>query len=434
MTSPSANENTASNSSNMAADFAAVSDVFTGSNVDPYPLLRELRESKAVMEGDILAQLNTPSQADYSNMGRQVFTAFRNQDVTAILRDSKTFTSGLLMEGLGAFLEDAMLTALDGEAHKNLRGILQGAFTPVNIKRWKDTMINPVMVEEFIKPLAVKKKCDLVNDFALNFPVRVIYEIMGFPNDPKAVEQFAGWALRILAGPQPDPEKAKESMKLAFQAAEDLYHHVLAIVAERRKQPQQGGSDLISFLLAADANGAELSDHKITNIVRMLLPAAAETTTRSFANMMVLLLDRPELLEQIRQDRSLVSKAINESLRYEPVSAFLARQTTKDIEIGGVVIPKGAAISLATGSANRDEAVFENGEEFDIFRQPKPILSFGLGAHTCLGLTVAKLEMESALNAVLDHMPNLRYDPDKPKAEIVGVMMRGPRELHVVHD
>jgi len=419
----------------MASDFAAVSDVFSGSaDSDPYPFFRQLRETTPVMEGDILAHFGVPSQADYGNKGRQVFTTFRYEDCMAILRDPQTFTSGLLMDGLGAFLEDAMLTALDGETHRSLRNTLQGAFTPKNVKYWHENLIAPVIVDEFVKPLLARKQCDLVNDFALNFPVRVIYEMMGFPNDPEAIEQFAGWALRILAGPQPDPEKAKQSMAAAFQAAQDLYDHVKPIVAARRARGDHSGGDLISHLLRADAEGAALDDHKITNIVRMLLPAAAETTTRSFSNMMVLLLDRPELLAQIRDDRKLVPKAINESLRYEPVSAFLAREAAEDVEIGGVKIPKGAAISLANGSANRDEAMFVNGEEFDINRPLKPILSFGFGPHTCLGLAIAKMEMESALNAVLDHMPNLRYDPAYPKAEIVGVTMRGPRAVNVIFD
>lgn len=429
------NTKTASQTTEMADEFAKVSDAFTGSGVNPYLLMRQLRETTPIMQGDLLAHFGSPSQADYGNKGWPVVTTFRYEDCMTILRDPKTFTSGLLMEGLGAFLEDAMLTAIDGEKHSRLRGVLQGAFAPAQVKKLHETMIRPVIVDEFVTPLLDQKKCDLVADFALLFPVRVIYEIMGFPNDPKAVEQFAAWALRILAGPQPDPELAKESMKAAFQAAQDLYDHVRPIVAARRAQGPEGeGADVIGHLLRADAQGAELDDHLITNIVRMLLPAAAETTTRSFANMMVLLLDRPELLAQVREDRSLVSKAISESLRYEPVSAFMARQATKDVEISGVKIPKGTAISLASGSANRDERVFVNGEEFDIFRPLKPILSFGYGVHTCLGLTIAKMEMESALNALLDHMPNLRYDPDVPKAEIVGVMMRGPRAIHVVYD
>ncbi|MFA5494894.1 MAG: cytochrome P450 [Porticoccaceae bacterium] len=421
--------------SNMASDFAAVSDVFSGAGEDnPYPMMARLRDSTPVMEGDILAHFGVPSQADYANKGRQVFTTFRYEDCMAILRDPETFTSSLLMDGLGAFLEDAMLTALDGEAHRNLRASLQGAFTPANVKHWHENMIGPVIVDEFVKPLVARKRCDLVNDFALHFPVRVIYELMGFPNDPAAIEQFAGWALRILAGPQPDPEKAKISMAAAFQAAQDLYDHVRPIVAARRASGDFDGRDLMSHLLRADAQGAQLDDHKITNIIRMLLPAAAETTTRSFANMMVLLLDRPELLARVWDDRKLVPKVINESLRYEPVSAFLARQAAKDVEIAGVKIPKGAAISLANGCANRDESAFANGETFDIDRPLKPILSFGFGAHTCLGLAIAKMEMTSALNAVLDHMPGLRYDPAEPRAKIVGITMRGPRAVHVVHD
>ena len=427
---------TTSNLDQMTQDFLAVSDTYTGTLTDPhpYPMYAELRSKCPVMQGDILAQYKVPSQADYARSGRPVMSIFKYDDVLNILRDTAHWKSYLNGDGFGAAVDGLLLTAMDGEQHKSFRNLLMPPFLLPVARRFKETLIRPILQKDFIDVLKPQGKADLVQEFALPFPVWVICSLFGFPEDRDAVMKFAGRALRILAGPQPDPEKAKASMAAAFQAAQDLYDHVRPIVAARRASGDFAGGDLMGHLLQADAKGANLDDHKITNIIRMLLPAAAETTTRSFANMMVLLLDRPELLDRIRADRKLVGKAINESLRYEPVSAFLAREASRDVEIGGVTIPKGAAISLANGAANRDEAAFPNGETFDIDRPVKPILSFGFGAHTCLGLAIAKLEMESALNAVLDHMPNLRYDPEQPPARIVGITLRGPRAIHVVHD
>jgi cytochrome P450 len=213
-------------------------------------------------------------------------------------------------------------------------------------------------------------------------------------------------------------------MRLAFQAAEDLYQHVLPIVARRRVEGAVG-NDLIAHLLRAGANGQRLNDHRITNIIRMLLPAAAETTTRSFSNMMVLLLCRPQTLARVAADRRLVTRTVNEALRYEPVSAFLARQAAQDATFHGVIVPKGAALSLATCSASRDESVFEDGDTVNIDRPLKAIASFGMGPHTCLGLMIAKVELESALKAVLDTMPGLRLDPNYPIPIIRGLQWSG---------
>ena len=162
-----------------------------------------------------------------------------------------------------------------------------------------------------------------------------------------------------------------------------------------------------------------------------MLPAAAETTTRSFGNTLVALLERPALLARVRDDRTLVPRVINETMRWETASQFLARQATVDVEFRGVKVPAGAALSLCSGSANRDETVFDNPDEFDIDRPQRVNVGFGAGIHTCLGMPVAKIEMEAMLNAVLD-LPNLRADPDQPPARIVGAQLRGPRALHVV--
>jgi cytochrome P450 len=149
---------------------------------------------------------------------------------------------------------------------------------------------------------------------------------------------------------------------------------------------------------------------------------------------MVLLLERPELLAQVRADSSLVPKAIDEAVRFEPVATFKVRQAAKDCEIGGFQVPKGAMVQCIVSSANRDEEAFENSESFDIFRKPKPSFGFGFGPHMCIGQFIAKTELQVAVNAVLDLLPNLRLDPSKPAPKIAGAQLRGPRELHVIWD
>ncbi|MCY1222305.1 Pulcherriminic acid synthase [compost metagenome] len=216
-----------------------------------------------------------------------------------------------------------------------------------------------------------------------------------------------------------------------MEAAQALYDVVKVVVAQRRSEGATG-DDLISRLIRAEYEGRSLDDHEITTFVRSLLPAASETTTRTFGTLMTLLLERPELLARIREDRSLVPKAIDEAVRYEPVATFKVRQAAKDVEIRGVAIPQGAMVSCIVTSANRDEDAFENADTFDIDRRAKPSFGFGFGPHMCIGQFVAKTEINCALNAILDLMPNIRLDPDKPAPEIIGAQLRGPHHVHVI--
>lgn len=413
-------------------DFSAVSDVYGAEVANPHPLYAEYRKNSPVIEGDILAKFNIPSQADYSNLGRQVFTLFKYEDVMMVLRDSRTYTSTLLNEGLGQFLGGFLLTGMDDGKHKVMRGLLAPAFSPKAIAGWKN-LLKPV-ADEAAMTLAPRGRADLVADMLLPLPVRMIYEVIGFPKDEAKTQEFAARAMRILVGPQRDPEKARLSMESAFKAAQELYDDTLLVVRERRSQGSVG-EDLIGYLLRArDGQGNALDDAMVTELIRQFLPAAAETTTRTFGSMLVALLERPALLDRVRADRGLVRKVVDEGLRWETASQFLARQAAVDVEIRGVKIPAGAALSLASGSANRDEEVFDNPDEFDIDRPQRVNLGFGAGPHLCLGMQVAKSEMEAMLNAILDHLPNIRLDPDAPAPRIVGAQLRGPRAIHVIWD
>ena len=415
----------------LASAFAGVADNYRGSDVDLYAIYREMRKNSPVIEENFMGRLGVPTIAGL-DANRPTFTLFKYRDVMSVLRDAQNFTSGFIAEGLGAFFDGLILTGMDAEGHRRARALLQPVFMPEVVNRWRPKM-DRIVREEYLQPLAPQRRADLM-DFGLHFPIRLIYSVIGFPDDsPEKVKQYAAWALAILAGPQVDAEKAAIARKAAMHAAQSLYDAVKESVLKVRREGATG-DDLISRLIRAEYEGRSLDDHEVTTFVRSLLPAAGETTTRTFGSLMTLLLERPELLDRVRRDRSLVAKAIDEAVRFEAVATFKVRQAAKDLEIGGVKIPKGAMVQCIVSSANRDEEVFENSETFDIDRKPKPSFGFGFGPHMCIGQFVAKTELQVAVNAVLDLLPNLRLDPDQPAPKISGAQLRGPHEVHVVWD
>jgi len=412
--------------------FAGVANNYGGNDVDLYPIYREMRKNSPIIAEDFMSKIGVPNIARY-DAERKTFTVFKHKDVMAVLRDATNYTSGFIAEGLGAFFDGLILTGMDGEAHRRARALLQPIFMPDVVNTWRDSKMDPIVRNEYLKPLVPQHKADLM-DFGLHFPIRLIYALIGFPDDqPEKVEQYAAWALAILAGPQVDPEKAAVARKAAMEAAQCLYDAVKGAVVEVRRNGAEG-NDLISRLIRATYEGRSLDDHEITTFVRSLLPAAGETTTRTFGSLMLLLLERPDVLDRVRKDRSLVPKAIDEAIRLEPVATFKVRQAAQDLELAGMQIPKGAMVQCIVTSANRDEDVFDNSEEFDIDRKVKPSFGFGFGPHMCIGQFIAKTELQVALNAVLDLFPNLRLDPDQPKPRITGAQLRGPHSVPVIWD
>jgi cytochrome P450 len=421
--------NTASANAALESAFSGVADNYRGADVDLYGIYREMRAKSPVIAENFMARLGVPQIAGL-DASRPTYTVFRYKDVMSVLRDASNYTSGFIAEGLGAFFDGLILTGMDGEQHRRYRALLQPIFMPETVNRWRPKL-DRIVREDYLVPMAPQGSADLM-DFALHFPIRMIYALIGFPDDqPERVKQYAAWALAILAGPQVDAERAAQARAAAMTAAKALYDAV-KLEVEQVRRGGAAGDDLISQLIRAEFEGRHLDDHEITTFVRSLLPAAGETTTRTFGSTMLLLLERPELLARVREDRSLVPKAIDEAVRFEPVATFKVRQAAQDLQLGGMHIPKGAMVQAIVASANRDEEAFENSETFDIQRKPKPSFGFGFGPHMCIGQFIAKTELTVAVNAVLDLLPNLRLDPDKPAPKITGAQLRGPHRLPVL--
>nr|ART38485.1 G173 [uncultured bacterium] len=417
----------------MAGDYRLVSDTYSGRcPANPYVMLAEKRSGCPVMQGDLLAAYAIPSQADFMRSGRPVVSLFRYKDVHAVLKDPANWLSHILTEGFGAAVENMLFTGMDGEAHDRYRALIQKPFLRPRARARIDTLITPIIRDEYVARMRPLGKADLVRDFALPFPLRIAYAFLGFPDEPKVVQDLAGWALQVLAGPQFDPEVAKVTVPASMVAGQKMHDTILPIV-EARRAAGTDQDDVIGFMMRVDVDGKRFSDQEITAFVRMLLLAAGETTSRTFANMMVQLLERPDVLDEARQDRGLIPKAVNETMRRDPTAAALARIAAKDMEIGGVTIPAGTAVSLSIAAANRDPDAYERPDELWLQRPMRPLLSFGFGPHICMGMHLALAEIEVALDTLLD-LPGLRLDPDFPGPVIRGLNLRGPDAIHVRWD
>ena len=184
-------------------------------------------------------------------------------------------------------------------------------------------------------------------------------------------------------------------------------------------------ADILGHMMQVEHEGKRFTDEEITAFIRMLLLAAGETTTRSFANMMVQLLENPDVLEDVRKDRTLIPKAVSETMRRDPTAGAVARIAARDVEVNGTKFAKGTAVVLSIAAANGDPEAYEDPDRLWLKRPMRPLLSFGFGPHMCMGMHMALAEMEVALDAILG-LPNMRFDPAFPRPEIRGLNMRGP--------
>jgi cytochrome P450 len=413
--------------------YKALSVNYRGLEVDIYEVCKEKRQTQPVMAGDFMRWLKVPTHADVRQKF-ETFAVFKYEDNRKVLADAKTFTSGFIKDGLGSFFggDGLIILAMDGAEHKKTRSLLQPVFMPANVNQFKDEMYRCAR-EDFLNHIVDDKKANLM-DFGLYYPVRIIYQLMGFPQD--ATDKFYDYAamgLKILAGQKIDPAEAEKAREEANAVSDGLLTLVEDLVAQRRAEGSEG-IDLISQLVRAEHEGERLSDFEIATFLRTLVAAGGETTSRTFSSTMTLLLERPDLLDRARKDRTLIPAIINEAIRFEPVATVKVRQAAVDTEIGGVKIPAGSMVQCIVASANRDEGVMERPNEFDPDRKTPMSFTFGFGPHMCIGQFIAKLELEAAINAVFDLLPNIRLDPDYPAPKIQGGHLRGAGDIHVLWD
>jgi cytochrome P450 len=327
----------------------------------------------------------------------------------------------------GGFRPIPTLTNIDPPGHSRLRRLANLAFTPRRVAAMKPFVRE--LTGRFLKERLSGGQADLVRDLAWDLPALVIFRVLGIPDDDVPRVKAGSESRLLLMWGRPSED---EQVRLA-QGMAAFWRYAEALVASRAGRPRD---DFTSDLLSARAGDlAALNHHEVTQVVYELLTAGHETTTGLISNAMRQLLTERHAWEEICRDASLIPNAVEEVLRFDsPVIAW-RRQTTQAIEIGGVPVPAGAKLLLLLGSANRDPAVFEDPERFDIRRQnAEDHLSFGQGVHFCLGAPLARLEVRVVLEELSARLPGLRLVPGQTPRFRPSTTFRAPLSLLVEWD
>jgi cytochrome P450 len=302
-------------------------------------------------------------------------------------------TGGRLAEQI-----EANILNLTGDRHRRLRQLVSPAFTPRAAERWRPAMRE--IAADLWAALGGAAECEFVSAFAGPYPARTIADVIGAPqSDAPKLQEWSSWVQR-----QFDIRALAEQPQRIEQAVDDLYHYVASLLERRRREP---AGDLISTLLKAEEEGDRLSPAECVNLVLNVLAGGVDTTVAQLAHGMRLFAAHPDQWELLRQRPELAVNAVEEVLRFEPITPFTARICTEQIEHRGVIFPEGTIVAICAEQANRQVA---DGSEFDITaeRAGERALTFGAGAHFCLGQNLARAELEEAFAFLAPRMPGLR--------------------------
>lgn len=325
------------------------------------------------------------------------------------------------------------LQRTDPPVHTKYRQLINDAFSVARIRKmtnYVETMVND-LIDGFIE----KGTCEFMWDFSIPLPCTVIADQLGVPRD--RIWDLKKWSDAMLA-----PGGGFTDEDAALQCAKDVVdaQNFFAEVLEARREDPKDDiiTDLAHAKLKDDPDGPErsLDMFELQDLLDQLLTGGNETTTNAIGSGMMLLLQRPELMNRMREDPTLIRNFIEESLRYETPVLHLWRVTTQDTALGGITIPAGSNVAVGYASANRDESVFDNSEEFDIDRKKAGAhLAFGSGPHHCPGAALARQEMFSAFTILLHRLDNIRtVDPDEDFKHVPSSFLRGLANLHLNFD
>ncbi len=328
----------------------------------------------------------------------------RHADVHAALLDPRLGAMGVRyyeQQGWssGPYIEwvRRTLVFLDPPDHDRLRTLLGRAFTPRQVARVRP--IAQQLAAQLASAAAERERVDLYDAFAQRLPLQVICGMLAIPSVDYA--QVHDWTTALsLATAYPTPE-----MRVAAdRATSEMNDYVLRLIGERRAQP---GDDLLSALIAAEEAGDRLAPDELVAMVVQLVYAGHETTRNLIGNGLYCLLSHPAELARLRAEPALLPSAVEEMLRYEPPIIFLSRTALEDVELFGLEFARGDLMHLSIASANRDADAFPEPERFDVSREDNRHLSFGFGAHFCIGAAIARMEARVAFEELLTRFPRI---------------------------
>ncbi|UMB70407.1 cytochrome P450 [Mycobacterium paraterrae] len=379
-----------------------------------YPRLREAQEQAPVAIGPF-----GPEILSYK-MVRAVLRDKRFEVPQGIVLQAHGVTSGPLWDKVVN-----SLLCLEGDAHRRLRGLCSKAFTPRTVARLHDTMV--AVMQGLVDNVAGRGRCDVVADIARPYPVPIICALLGAP--PEDWQRFAAWADTIFQAFSftADIGALQDGVMTAWG---ELDAYVDDMIAERRYSLSD---DLISDLIHAEDDEGRLDAAELQMLAGGLLLAGTDTTRNQVAASVQVLCEHPGQWDLLRGNPDLAMQAVEETMRHSPVASGALRLVAEDAELDGFVFPAGSMVLLNTFAANRDPSVYDDPDRVDITREGAPaILTFGGGAHYCLGANLARREIAEALTLLTSRLHNPRIVGPVPWKPIVS--LSGPRSLPIEFD
>lgn len=390
-----------------------LSDEFSA---DPYPAYRVMRDKYPLIWHE----------------ATQSYVISRYEDVSRAFRD-QVFTTANYDWQLEP-VHGRTILQLSGRDHAVRRALVAPAFRGSELQ----AKFLPVIERnsaDLIDQFRSAGSADLVADYATHFPINVIVDMLGLDKSEHA--RFHRWYTSIIAflsNLSQDPEVTEAGLRTRNEFAS----YMIPVIRQRRAAP---GDDLLSTLCEAEVDGTRMSDEDIKAFCSLLLTAGGETTDKAVASMFANLLQHPDQLRAVREDRSLIPRALAETLRYTPPVHMIMRQPAEDVMLSGGKVAAGRTVTCLIGAANRDGERYSDPDSFNIFRTDLDSgnaftaaanhLAFSLGRHFCVGALLAKTEVEVGANQLLDAMPDLRLADGFTPAER-GVFTRGPATLPVL--
>jgi cytochrome P450 len=361
---------------------------------NPYPIYKQLRDEAPV----------------YHHEGLNFWAISRYADVVAAHQDNEAFSSagGVTIEPM---VDNGLLIMKDIPEHRWHKALVTKVFT-------RDRMgaMEGFVRERCVKLLekaAEKDEFDFVKDFAVELPLTVISEMIGIPEEMRA--EAHAFANMLLA-------RGEVGLMEVLQSKVDADKIYLQLIRERRTKPRD---DVITLLMNTELEDdagvvRHLTDDELAARFMELATAGHETVAKAIPNGAMAMQRFPSERAKLLADRSLIPNAVEEILRFDPPSQLQGRTTTRDVELHGVTIPKGAKTMLLTGAATRDERRFENPDVFDVSRDNDMVaIYFGYGIHRCLGIHLARLEIRVAMEELLGRFPEFQVFPERATRKVL---------------
>ena len=439
------------------------------SHLDPTPLF----DPRTYVDGvphDLIAGLRREAPVHWVpepelmgwEPGPGFWAVLTHELVNRVLRDPATFSSHLggtqirdpRTADMLAFVQRMMLNQ-DPPQHTRLRRLLTRSFTPSAVTALEDTIA--ARAKGLVDKVAHLGRADFAKEVSAELPLLTLADIMGVPTEDRML--LFDWSNRVIGyqdseyaasdafDPSSGTDMARRSREVrarirpgpdgrmpdprSREGLADMYAYAHDLAAYKRANP---GADVVSTLLAADDAEGGITDDEFETMFFLFAVAGNETLRNGIPGGLWTLLGHPDQLAKLLADPSLLPGAIEEMLRFMPPVVHFRRTATRDVELGGRDVQAGDKVVVFHVGANRDPAVFDNPDRFDIERSPNDHVTFGAGPHFCLGAHLARRQMTAMFTESLWRLPGLRLDPDRPSERLLSNFQHGFKHLPVLWD